>query len=50
MYPENTQTVLRNQTVWSNLPWEIYPIEAIDKIPDDCTYPFSVIQAAQNQK
>ena len=49
-YAEHEPTVLRNRTVINNLPGEVYSIEANDEIPNDCRYPFSMIQAAQNQK
>ena len=50
MCPEDAPTVLRNKTVLNNLPSDVYSVEANEKIPDDCRYPFSIIQAAQNQK
>ena len=50
MYSENAPAVFGNQTVLSNLPGEFYSIESNEKIQNDCKYPFSMIQAAQNQK
>ena len=45
----NAPTVLRNQTALNNLPGQVCSIGANDKISGNCRYPFSVIQAAQNQ-
>ena len=45
IHTESSLTVLRNQPCLKN-----QSIEANDKIPDDCRYPFSVIQAPQTQK
>ena len=50
MYSENAPAVFGNQTVLSNLPGEFYSIKSIEKIQNDCRHPFSMIQAAQNQK
>ena len=50
MYAENEPTILRNIAVLNNLPGEVYSIEAYDKVPNDCSYPLHLIQAAQNQK
>ena len=50
MHPENAPIVLRNQTFLNNLPGDRYSIEANDKIPNGFRYPFSIIQATQNQK
>ena len=49
-HAENEPTMLKNQTVLNDLPGEVYSIEAADKIPDGCSYPLYMIQAAQNQK
>ena len=43
MYSENAPAVLRNKTILNNLRDEFYSIEANEKVPDDCRYPFSVI-------
>ena len=43
MNPENEPTVLRNQTVLSELPGEVYCIEVFDKIPNDCLHYLNVI-------
>ena len=40
----------RNEAVLTELPGELYTIEANVKIPDNCKYPLALIQAAQNQK
>ena len=45
MYAENVPAVLRNQTVINNLTSKICFIETYVKIPDDCRYPLSRIQA-----
>ena len=50
MYPENAARVLRKQTVLNNLTGKVYSIEANNIIPNDFKCPFSLIQAAQNQK
>ena len=50
IYAGNASTLLRNQIALNNLPGEVYSIEDNDKSPDDCSYPFSVIQSAQSQK
>ena len=50
IYAGNAPTLLRNQIALNNLPGEVYSIEDNDKSPDDCSYPFSVIQSAQSQK
>lgn len=44
MYAENFSPVVRNKTVLKNLSGQAYSIEVSDKIPDDCRYPFFVIQ------
>ena len=46
MYAENAPTVLKSQTYLINLPGDVYSVEANGKIPDDCRYPFSVIQSS----
>ena len=40
----------RNEVVLNELPGELYIMEVNDKIPDNCKYPLTLIQAAQNQK
>ena len=50
MIAENEPAMKRNEAVLSDLPGELYTIEANDKIPDNCKYPLTLIQAAQNQK
>ena len=50
MIAENEPAIKRNEAVLSDLPGELYTIEASDKIPDNCKYPLALIQAAQNQK
>ena len=50
MIAENQPAMKRNEAVLSDLPGELYTIEANDKIPDNCKYPLALIQAAQNQK
>ena len=50
MYAKNAPTILKYQIVLNNLPGGIYSTEANNKIPDDCGYPSSVIQAPLNQK
>ena len=50
MYEESAPTVLRSESVLNNLPGEVYSIEADDISLDDFRYPFSVIQAAQDQR
>ena len=40
----------RSETVLNNFSGEVYSTEPNDKIPGDCKYSFSVIQAAQNQE
>ena len=40
----------RNEAVLNELPGELYIMEVNDKIPDNCKYPLTLIQAAQNQK
>ena len=50
MYTENEPATKKNEAVLNDLPGELYVIKANDKIPDDCKYPFALIQAAQNQK
>ena len=50
MYAENETAMKRNESVLNELPGEPYIIEANDKIPDNCKYTLTLIQAAQNQK
>ena len=50
MYTENKPALKRKGAVLNDLSVELYTIEANDKIPDDCKYPLSAIQVAQNQK
>ena len=50
MYAEDEPAMKRNEAVLNELPGELYIIEANDKIPDNCKYTLSSIQAAQNQK
>ena len=40
----------RNEAVLTDLPGELYTIEADDKIPDNFKYPLALIEASQNQK
>ena len=49
MYAENEPAMKRNDAVLNNLPGKLYPIEADDKILDNCKYPLATIQAAQNR-
>ena len=41
---------LRSETVLNNFPGQVYWTDPNDKIPGDCRYSFSVIQAARNQE
>ena len=50
MYAEIAPAVKRNEVVLNDLPGEFYTIEASYKIPDNCKYLETLIQAAQNQK
>ena len=49
IYTENAPTVLRNQAVLNNLSGHVYSIRGNGKFSGECRYPFSVIQATQNQ-
>ena len=46
MHAKNETTVLKNQTVLNDLWGEVCSKEAIDKIPDGCSYPLHMIQSA----
>ena len=54
MYAENDPAIKRNEPFLTELPGEIYTIEANDKFPDNWKYPLDIsialIQAAQNQR
>ena len=50
MYAESETAMKRNEAVLNDLPREFYTIEANHKIPDNCKYPFALIQTARNQK
>ena len=50
MYVENEPAMKMNEDVLNDLPGELHTIKANNKIPGNCTYPFALIQAAQNQK
>ena len=50
MYSENESAIKKNNIVLNDLPSEFYIIEANNKISDNCKYPLTTIQAAQNQK
>ena len=50
MYAKNEPAMKRNEAVLNNLPGELYTIGADDKIPDNCKYQLTLIEAAQNQK
>ena len=54
MYAENDPAIKRNEPFLTELPGEIYTIEANDKFPDNWKYPLEIpialIQAAQNQR
>ena len=50
MYVENEAALKRNKAVLKDLPGELYRIEADGKVPDNCKYPLTIIQAAQNQR
>ena len=50
MYAQNEPAMKRNEVVLNELPGELYIMEVNDKIPDNCKYPLTLIQAAQNQK
>ena len=50
MYVENEAALKRNKAVLKDLPGELYRIEADGKVPDNCKYPLTIIQAAQHQK
>ena len=45
MYAKKAPAAFKHQIVLSSLPGEVYSVEANDKIPDGCRYPFSIIQA-----
>ena len=38
MYTENEPAMKRNDSLLNDLHGELYTIEAIDKIPDNCQY------------
>ena len=46
----NEPAMKRDKAVLNDLPGQLYTTEANDKIPDNCKYQLTVIQAAQNQK
>ena len=48
MWPENEPAMERNEAILNDLPGELYAIEANQKIPDNCKYPLTKIQDAQN--
>ena len=50
MYPENEPAVKNNEAILNDLSGKLYTIEANNKIPDNCKYPLTLIQAVQNQK
>ena len=45
-YAENEPAMKKNEAVLNELPGELYTIEANDKIPNNCKYPLTLIQAA----
>ena len=48
-YEETEKAMKRYEAVLNDLYVEIYAIEINDKIPDNCNYTVTLIQAAQNQ-
>ena len=50
MFGGNEPAMKRNEAVLNNLPVELYTVGAKNKIPDNCKYLLTLIQAAQNQK
>lgn len=46
---QKAPTALKNQIVLNKLPGKVYEIEANDKIPDSCRYPFSIIKSFDPQ-
>ena len=50
VFAENEPAMKRNEVFLNDFPGDLYTIEANDKIPDNCKYPLSTVQAAQNQK
>ena len=48
MYAKNEPVMKRNDAVLNDLAGELYTMEAGDKISDNCKYPLTTIQAAQN--
>ena len=41
---------MRSHIILDDLPGEIYPVEALHSIQNDCKYPSPLIKATQNQK
>ena len=39
-----------NEAALNDLPGEFYTIEGNDKIPDNCKYPLTAIEATKNEK
>ena len=50
IYAENERAMKKNTFVLNDLRDEIYTIIVTDKVPDNCKYQMTLMQAAQNQK
>lgn len=48
MYTENEPAMKRNDSLLNDLHGELYTIEAIDKIPDNCQYRVTVFHSSEN--
>ena len=50
IYAENERAMKKNTFVLNDLRDELYTIIVTDKVPDNCKYQMTLMQAAQNQK
>ena len=50
MYGENEPAIKKNEAALNNLLGQLAQQKLMTKIPDNCKYPLTLIQGAQNQK